>query len=1234
MSKQHTHNRLLSAIGVLLILIAMLAVPPPPTAAASESHHRPGFEGVTKLLNWTAIKSVRLDSTFYAYAKAGEVIHATSLAAFKYPWGAPNPDKANLPDVPRVRVRIIDPAGNTIGTCTAVGAGDECSTTATAASTAVFKVVWDAPGLVENGAQIYLRQDLWVTANAVDKIGRVFGTSIHVEQNGSWQRFDPEIFGERGTISTATVYVLGDDGTLLKVDLAEYMGVSSAFYADALGVYETATCLPINRSVSDFGVYTAPLYSQGDLAKNGCGRSFLLFPDQPSTDLPEALTAKDGWDGPIYPRYQMPTQPEIGLVTAASPVNPNRPYALTAALDLARFKGEYEVAVDVNGDGDTSDPVDVVERYERAAPDQPAVWTWDGVDGRGQAVPGSGPQPVMTVRLIKGNQYHLVLHDVEILAGGARIQQLAGYLVSKNGGEAAWPRVHWDDTDVAAHRSDPNDWRTTLTTEPKLLATPPEGIAQTGAFVHGWREGDTPAWGDWADISLDVWNDLSGDASLSASRSLAARHLDITAKTGRLGTPSEGARRIAYEVTAKNTGNTAFTSGSPAEIVDLLPAHMTDWRMDGVEFDSGTTSIGMRTVIADGKLTWSSPLKSGETVRIRYSGAVEPGFTPNRVNTAGSGTCPELTQDGTQVIVSSCDDDPATATVPLPGLEVAKRVATDGLHKAGHTAAYTVTLTNIGKAAYTAADPARVVDDLSGVLDDSVLDVSSIEPAEAKWDALRQTISWAGPLAVGRSQDITYQVVYAPGLSDLSLDNTASINAVDAIDQTPGLRAETSTPGSDLHVSKAASVDQAKAGDQVAYTVTLDNSRGKVAAPVAWTDDLSGVLDDASLVGEPAVTGRGVTVSRQDLAFEFSGQVGPGEKVTIRYALTVTQSGGDRLLRNTLLGECDGGQCPPPEECRPDDPLTTCTPVVGYEVSKEAILPEPGRAPWPGETVTYQLMFRNVGSLPIEIEERDDLSGVLDDATLGQVDLTAAEGLTARFEDGHLVVTGSLGVDTTAVISYQVLVLPFEERGDSVLINRVMPSGVITTTEISELRLLKTARPAVAKPGDEVSYEIEIESVGSAPAELDYIDNLSWAADDARLIDEPTSDNEVIGIDHEPGVNAFGLEGELTPGDEATITYQMKVFEAEDGDDVMTNVVAMSALWLEPAGLGAVPEERPDCAGLPSGTCTTTPVVRPSVLKTLPMTGSNAVWPVALGMGLVSGGLCLWLMARRRPKRS
>jgi uncharacterized repeat protein (TIGR01451 family) len=624
-------------------------------------------------------------------------------------------------------------------------------------------------------------------------------------------------------------------------------------------------------------------------------------------------------------------------------------------------------------------------------------------------------------------------------------------------------------------------------------------------------------------------------------------------------------------------------------------------------------------------------LLAGETVVIRYSGRVEPGFEPTRINGVATADCPPAVVADGVVTLAVCDDEPETAEVRLPGLKVEKAADESAVHRPGQAVRYTVTLTNVGRAAYTTEDPARVVDDLSGVLDDAVLDAASISPKDTVWDEASSTIAWSGPLAVGAKQTIEYSVAYAPG-ADLTLDNTAWIHDEDAVDATPGTKARVTVPGSDLHLMKTADVATTEPGGTVRYAIVLDNSRGQAAAPVGWTDDLSGALDDAILTGDPIVAGEGVTARRDGRSLVLSGELAAGAKATVTYAVTVLDGEserGDGTLRNALVGECEDGACPPPEECREDDPLTTCTPVVAYSVTKEAVIPQPGRAPGADETVSYRLTFVNTGAADVPVTEVDDLSDVLDDADWIGTDLSEAEALTAEFDGTRLKVRGSLAVGGTAVVSYSVRIRPAAARADSILVNRVAPADIETRTPVGELSVVKMADPPRAKPGQTVGYKIELRAQGAVPARVALVDSLIGVLDDGDVVRAPASDNPAVRVGYTAGAARIELEGELGAGERATVAYSVKVKpEGQTGDDLMTNVVVEH---------GHTPfDSAVHCSSFPEGSCTSTPVDVPidAGPAALAFTGSGAAL-VGGAIGLVSlaSGTVLVVRARRRISR-
>src|SRR5690606_6678667 len=112
----------------------------------------------------------------------------------------------------------------------------------------------------------------------------------------------------------------------------------------------------------------------------------------------------------------------------------------------------------------------------------------------------------------------------------------------------------------------------------------------------------------------------------------------------------------------------------------------------------------------------------------------------------------------------------------------------------------------------------------------------------------------------------------------------------------------------------------------------------------------------------------------------------------------------------------------------------TIDPSSAYTVTKWSDASDPVL---PGDIITYTVEVENTGGAALTgATFSDDLSGVLDDATLDEASLTASSG-TALFSGSVLTWTGDLDVDQVATITYSVTVNGAEALGDGQLLNAV-----------------------------------------------------------------------------------------------------------------------------------------------------------------------------------------------------
>ena len=336
-------------------------------------------------------------------------------------------------------------------------------------------------------------------------------------------------------------------------------------------------------------------------------------------------------------------------------------------------------------------------------------------------------------------------------------------------------------------------------------------------------------------------------------------------------------------------------------------------------------------------LHWEGPLTPGETATITYS------VTTNDPPT-GNGVMPNTVVGPPE---SNCGpDDPADidciALAFVRQVEIVKEASgTDALP--GDVVTYTVTVQNLTLTPFVNL---TVTDDLTGTLDDAVYndDAVAVNGDGAEVGTLEldgTTLTWtAGPTPPalapeglpGATVTITYSVtVNDPISGDGVLDNTVvgppQSTCPDPPDDPPNPDCAADVPIRQLLIDKVASPGELGPGGTVGYTVTVENTGGFTytdADPATITDDMTGVLDDATYNGDAAAdTG---TVDDSGLPIlAWAGPLAPGETATITYSATVSDPlSGDGLMVNDVTGP-EEGNC----SCLTETPITPESEATG-----------------------------------------------------------------------------------------------------------------------------------------------------------------------------------------------------------------------------------------------------------------------------------------------------------------
>ncbi|WP_161794270.1 DUF6923 family protein, partial [Demequina sediminicola] len=681
----------------------------------------------------------------------------------------------------------------------------------------------------------------------------------------------------------------------------------------------------------------------------------------------------------------------------------------------------------------------------------------------------------------------------------------------------------------------------------------------------------------------------------------AAPELDIEKSI--VGDPNTVApgETMTYEVTLTNPGSVNYTDGNPARFVDNMTDVLDDAAWAGnvavtpsIPADTGSWTFSAVT----SRLTWQGPLQAGESVSIRYDVTIN---TPPSDDGDPATDEDILTNVVTGPAESNCalGADPAdplcSTTVPVEGLLVTKEVTPEGIVTVGDEVFFTITVENVGAVTY---DPATVTDNLAEMVDDATYQdnaEATINGAPAtEPDVTGDVLTWSGTLAQGDVAVITFSfIVDEPDdASNGDMSNVAQVPGSNCVaDPDTGEYPEectTDTLVGALEVSKAVTpADEVYAGDEVTYTVTVENT-GAVTLTVPdypyFDDDLSDVLAEGELVGSPStalVAGSGnpgvATVNGDTLHWE-TDTLDPGGIVEVEYTIKVDDTldpTQDHILENSVVS-IPGSSC----EAGSDNPdCTTSVPIRALELSKTA---DPSDEVAAGSTVKYTVVVTNTGAVDYDgttelASFEDNLTGVLDDATWDDnITITPTDGTdpgTATFTAGPpdlLSWAGPLLVGESTVVEYTVTVGD-PPGGDSNLANVVAgPAGSNcaqdssdancgTETPVRAVTITKSSPNDVVLAGDLVTYEVVITNTGNvAYTEEEPLlveDTVTAVLDDAVwtgiLVTTPLTAPQATF--NQP---ILTWEGPLGIDETVTIRYSLRVTDPHNGDGLATNTVA------------------------------------------------------------------------------
>lgn len=382
-----------------------------------------------------------------------------------------------------------------------------------------------------------------------------------------------------------------------------------------------------------------------------------------------------------------------------------------------------------------------------------------------------------------------------------------------------------------------------------------------------------------------------------------------------------------------------------------------DWNQNGkfeqqTEQSSQTICANSTGVSQTVTLRWTVPadVNHGGTATATYM----------RLRIGGAENKNKLTPTGL-TMSGEVEDYRIERKVPVQTVAKKVEVLGNGAIANGAQVKYTVSFENVGNKPFSALNPASITDNISNVLrygdivSGPTLTSTPNTPTlpAPQLDVANKKITWnsgAVNFAVGRKVSFTYTVQLKnitnqnSDVQELIRNVAWASNHIDApqgLDKCPSANtqldvakakfigltawcAETELKMPAFEVSKTSDPETGtivNSGQEVQYTLTFKNV-GFARGALAYTDILTGVLDDAELLAGGTYGANGIRVSNTavsavlgaDKKLQLRGVLNPGSTVTVNYTVRVKDTGlGDYTLGNVLTSGTET-TCPEPQD--------------------------------------------------------------------------------------------------------------------------------------------------------------------------------------------------------------------------------------------------------------------------------------------------------------------------------
>ncbi len=559
---------------------------------------------------------------------------------------------------------------------------------------------------------------------------------------------------------------------------------------------------------------------------------------------------------------------------------------------------------------------------------------------------------------------------------------------------------------------------------------------------------------------------------------------------------------------------------------------------------------------------------AGGTAPLAWSisaGSVPSGLTLNTSTGVLSGTPTTVATSSFTVTVTDANNKTASKPVTLvvgAGPLVIAKTANVGSTVAGGVVAFTITVTNTGTSAFTGVTLTDSLGSPGSVLDDATYN-ANVTATSGTVNYAASAVTWSGDVAAGASVTITYSVTVSnpdTGNQVLSSTVTSSTSGTNCPSGGTDTRCTATVTVAGLSIVKSASPSSTTPGSVVRFSILVSNTGKAAYTGATLTDQLAGVLDDASYNADGAATAGQLSFTSPQLT--WTGNLAVGASVTITYSVTVADPDvGNKSLVATVVSATAGSTCPS------GSPAASCTTTVPVLVPGLAITNAASSSTTtPGAAVTYTQTVSNNGQTPYTgISVTLALSGALDDA--GYTSSSASSGTVVyNAGAGTVVWTGDLALGATVTL-IETLSVTNPAAGDrsmtvaasSAAAGSTCPvggssAGCTATVQVlvPALTITQTTNVSSTTPGGVVRYTVTVANTGqTAYTGATFDESLTGVLDDATYNADAAASSGTVSY----SVPTLSWTGNLAVGATATITYSVTARAPGSGDLSLVSTV-------------------------------------------------------------------------------